>query len=59
MTESLGRGITLTREMYRRMGEGARQRDRGGYGRALRSRGLTIIPYASRRTDPRSHVRFS
>lgn len=54
-TRSMGRGITLTKEMYKRMGKSASVRAQ----QHSAPKSQQNIPYASDRIDPRRHVRFS
>ncbi len=54
-TRSMGRGITLTKDMYKRMGKKAVVRAQSH----ATAKGGKILPYTSDRMDPRSHVRFS
>lgn len=54
-TMSLGKGITLTKEMYRRMGKKVVVHEQSD----KTAKGGKIFSYASARMDPRNHVRFS
>lgn len=53
-TRSMGRGITLTKDMYKKMGKKAEVRAQS---RAT-AKGDRLLAYTSERIDPRSHVRF-
>lgn len=55
-TRSMGKGITLTRDMYKRMGRKTKQMQQRGLSVG---KGGRILPHTSNRMDPRSHVRFS
>lgn len=55
-TRSMGKGITLTRDMYKRMGRKTKQMQLRGLSMG---KGGRILPHTSNRMDPRSHVRFS
>lgn len=53
----MGRGMTLTKEMYRKMGRKTEVQTKSHHHTTVR--GGRVLPYSSERMDPRSHVRFS
>lgn len=53
-TRSMGRGITLTKDMYKRMGKQVEVRAQSH----AAQKGGKLLPYTSERIDPRIHVRF-
>ena len=54
-TESMGKGITLTKEILRKMGQRKEPNNTTG---CCKIRGEKILPYSSERIDPKNHVRF-
>lgn len=53
-TRSMGRGITLTKEMYKKMGKKVEVSVQS----RANAKGHRLLVYTSERIDPRSHVRF-
>ena len=54
-TESMGKGIILTKEILRKMGQRKEPNDTTG---CCKIRGGRILSYSSERIDPKNHVRF-
>lgn len=53
-TRSMGRGITLTKDMYKKMGKKVEVRAQSHFA----AKSGRLLPYTSERIDPRSHVRY-